>query len=72
MTIKDLAIKLVTITGQDVYSLLNTIRELSTDEARAKIRKREQRYANQVAWKRANAQYQQVYKTYRSKFTKHK
>ena len=71
-TIKDLAFKLITISGNDVYSLLKTIKELSTSEASAKIRSREQKYAAQAAWKRANTQYQQVYKTYRAKFTRHK
>ena len=55
-----------------MYSLLKTIKELSTSEASAKIRSREQKYAAQAAWKRANTQYQQVYKTYRAKFTRHK
>lgn len=68
--IKDLALELIAITGKDVYSLLRIIKSLSTDEARAKIRNREKRYAAQAAWKQANTRYQQITKRYHS--TKHK
>ena len=72
MDIRSLAIKLIEQSEVEVYSMLHILKEMSTDEARAKIRSREQKFATQVAWKRANAQFKQVYKTYRSKFTRHK
>ena len=70
MTIKDLAIQLVTITGQDVYSLLNTIRKLSIDEARAKTHAREREYAAKNAWRNCNAKYRQIQHQFKNTHTK--
>ena len=50
----------------------NTLRELSTHEAQAKIRAQERKYATQTNWRRSNAQFQQIYKNYRAKFTRHR
>lgn len=66
--IQDFAVELITITGQDVYSLLHLLRTLSTDNARAETRNMERHYAQKYAWKKSNVQYRQMQK----KFIKHK
>lgn len=60
MTIRDLALKLIKQNEVEVYSMLNILKEMSTDEARIKTRAREREYAAKAAWRNCNTKYRQM------------
>ena len=60
MTIQDLALKLIAHSEVEVYSMLNILRNTSTDNARTKTRAREREYAAKAAWRKCDVQYRQI------------
>ena len=70
MTIKSLAIKLIEQSEVEVYSMLNILKEMSTDEARIKTRAREREYAAKAAWRNCNAKYRQIQHQFKHTHTK--
>ncbi|MBQ7127774.1 MAG: hypothetical protein IJO18_02215 [Alphaproteobacteria bacterium] len=57
MTIEDLAKQLIECRGLELYRLLQILKEMRTDEARARVRAREREYAAKQAWRNCNAKF---------------
>ena len=70
MLIRNLALKLIEQSEVEVYSMLNIIRDMSTNEARAKARAREREYAAKAAWRKCNAKYRQIQHQFKHTHTK--
>lgn len=70
MTIEDLAKQLIECRGPELYRLLQILKEMRTDEARAKVRSREREYAAKNAWRNCNTQYRQIQHQFKHTHTK--
>lgn len=70
MTIEDLAKQLIECRGLELYRLLQILKEMRTDEARARVRAREREYAAKNAWRNCNAQYRQIQHHFKHTHTK--
>lgn len=70
MTIRNLALKLIEQSEAEVYSMLNILKDMSTDDARAKIHRRERKYAAKAAWRKCNTQYRQIQQHFKHTHTK--
>ena len=53
-----------------MYRLLQILKEMRTDEARAKVRAREREYAAKQAWRKCNAKYRQIQHQFKHTHTK--
>ncbi|MBQ3039855.1 MAG: hypothetical protein IJD41_04845 [Alphaproteobacteria bacterium] len=70
MTIEDLAKQLIECRGLELYRLLQILKEMRTDEARARVRAREREYAAKQAWRNCNAKYRQIQHHFKHTHTK--
>ena len=70
MDTKSLALKLIEHSEVEVYAMLHILKEMSIDEARAKVRAREREYAAKNAWRNCNAKYRQIQRQFKHTHTK--
>lgn len=70
MTIEDLAKQLIECRGLELYRLLQILKEMRTDEARAKVRAHEREYAAKYAWHKCNTKYRQIQHHFKHTHTK--
>lgn len=70
MDIRNLALKLIEQSEVEVYSMLNILRDLSTDEARSKIRTQERLYARKSAYIKSRNTYRVIQQRYKQRIKK--
>lgn len=70
MDIRSLAIKLIEQSEVEVYAMSHILKEMSIDEARAKVRAREREYATKAAWRNCSAKYRQIQRQFKHTHTK--